>query len=162
MGSSVAEMGENRSSGRVYGPPMQFRILGPLEIDAGDGPLGLGGPKQRAVLAHLVVRANQVVPAATLIDELWGEDPPETARNTLQTYVSHLRKIVGADRITARPPGYVLAIGPDELDLTRFDALVDESKQARPTDVRLARAALEEALAMWRGPPWPTCWTIRR
>ena len=152
MGSSVADVGENRSSGRVYGPRMQFRILGPLEIDAGEGPLGLGGPKQRAVLAHLVVRANQVVPAATLIDELWGEDPPETARNTLQTYVSHLRKIVGADRITARPPGYVLAIGADELDLTRFDALVHESKLARPTDARLARAALEDALAMWRGP----------
>ncbi len=152
MGSSVADVGNDPGSGRVYGPAMQFRILGPLELDAGDGPLGLGGPKQRAVLAHLVVRANQVVPAATLIDELWGEDPPETARNTLQTYVSHLRKIVGADRITARPPGYVLAIGPDELDLTRFDALVDESKLARPTDARLARAALEEALSMWRGP----------
>src|SRR5262249_13716987 len=74
---------------------MLFRVLGPLEVDSGSGPVPLGGPKQRAVLAHLVFRANQLVPAETLIDELWGELPPEKARNVIQTYVSHLRKALG-------------------------------------------------------------------
>ena len=87
---------------------MQFRVLGPLEVDAGGGPIPLGGPKQRAVLAHLLVRANQLVPAETLIDEIWGEEPPEKARNVIQTYVSHLRKALGRDRIqshgTRLPP----------------------------------------------------------
>src|SRR6266545_4195128 len=69
---------------RVYGGKMQFRVLGPLEVDAGGGPISLGGPKQRAVLAHLIMRANELVPAETLIDEIWGEEPPEKARNILQ------------------------------------------------------------------------------
>ena len=104
---------------------MQFRVLGPLEVDAGEGPIPLGGPKQRAVLANLLVRANQVVPTETLIDEVWGDDPPEKARNTLQTYVSNLRKTLGNDRLTGRPPGYVLKLDPGfELDASRFDALV--------------------------------------
>ena len=87
---------------------MQFRVLGPLEVDAGGGAIPLGGPKQRAVLAHLVLRANQLVPAETLVDEIWGEEPPEKARNIIQTYVSHLRKALGHDRIqshgTRLPP----------------------------------------------------------
>jgi len=77
---------------------MEFRVLGPLEVVGEDGPVALGGPKQRAVLAHLILRANHVVPADLLIDELWGEDPPETARNTLQTYVYRLRKLLGDGR----------------------------------------------------------------
>src|SRR6187397_1174469 len=68
---------------------MLFRVLGPLEVDVGNGPVSLGGPKQRVVLAHLVLRANQLVPAETLIDQVWGEEPPEKARNVIQTYVSH-------------------------------------------------------------------------
>ncbi len=152
MGSPSTDVGQNQGAEGVYGPAMRFRILGPLEVDAGDGPLGAGGPKQRAVLAHLVIRANQVVPAATLIDELWGEEPPETAKNTLQTYISHLRKVVGAERLQARAPGYLLAIRSEELDLTRFDALMEEARVARPTDGRVAFAALDDALSLWRGP----------
>ena len=67
---------------------MEFRILGPLEVSTTDGPLALGGPKQRAVLAQLIVRANHVVQADLLIDEVWGEEPPDSARSTLQRYVS--------------------------------------------------------------------------
>ena len=74
---------------------MEFRILGPLEVSADDGPIKMGGPKQRAVLAHLILRANRLVPIDLLIDGIWGEEPPETAKNTLQTYVYRLRKMLG-------------------------------------------------------------------
>src|SRR5687768_18338534 len=99
---------------------MLIRVLGPLEVDAGAGPIPLGGPKQRAVLAHLLVRANQLVPADTLVDEIWGEEPPDQARNIIQTYVSHLRKALGRDRIQSQAPGYRLRLDHSELDVTRF------------------------------------------
>ena len=84
---------------------MEFHILGPLEVSAGDGAIKLGGPKQRAVLAHLILRANRPVPIDLLIDGLWGEEPPETARNTLQTYVYRLRQVLGEDRISSEAGG---------------------------------------------------------
>src|SRR5262245_58608460 len=135
-----------------YGPPVQFLVLGPLEVDAGDGPIPLGGPKQRAVLASLLVRANEVVPADTLIGDVWGEDPPDKARNTLQTYVSNLRRTLGNGRLQGRSPGYVLVVDPPEMDAARFDALVREGRRALPLDPAAAVETLEEALALWRGP----------
>ena len=135
-----------------YGRRVQFRVLGPLEVDAGEGPIPLGGPKQRAVLANLLIRANQVVPADTLIDALWGDDSPDKARNTLQTYVSNLRRPLGDDRLQGRPPGYVLRLEPIELDADRFDSLVREARKTLPVDPTVAASMLEDALAMWRGP----------
>src|SRR5215207_4180971 len=129
-----------------------FRILGPLEVDVGGDTIPLGGPKQRAVLAHLVLRANQLVPAETLIDQIWPEEPPEKARNVIQTYVSHLRKAVGHDRIESNGPGYRLRLDPSELDAARFDALVKDAKKTLPVDPNVAVAILEDALALWRGP----------
>src|SRR5688572_19056724 len=134
----------------VYGRPMQFRVLGPLEVDAGEGPIPLGGPMQRAVLANLLVRANQVVPADTLIDEVWGEEPPEKARNTLQTYVSNLRRTLGDDRLIGRSPGYILQIDAFELDASRFDSLVRDAKKALAIDPHVAVATFDDALALWR------------
>jgi DNA-binding SARP family transcriptional activator len=131
---------------------MLFSVLGPLEVDVGNGPVSLGGPKQRAVLAHLVLRANQLVPADTLIDEVWGEEPPEKARNVIQTYVSHLRKALGPDRIQSHGPGYRLRLDPSELDATRFAELMRDGKKALPVDPNVAVATLEDALALWRGP----------
>src|SRR5262245_45378439 len=122
---------------------MEFRILGPLEVVGPGGPIPLGGPLQRAVLALLLTRANEVVSADRLIDELWSGDPPRTAANTVQYYVSQLRKLLGSDRILTRPPGYAIRIEDDELDLARFERLVATG------DV----AALREALGLWRGPP---------
>jgi DNA-binding SARP family transcriptional activator len=107
---------------------MEFRILGPLEVLGDDAPLKLGGPKQRAVLAYLILRANRVVPADLLIDELWGDDPPETARNTLQTYVYRLRKVLGDARIEAGSGGYLLHAEPDEIDAAHFEALLKHAK----------------------------------
>jgi len=129
-----------------------FRILGPLEVDMGGDTIPLGGPKQRAVLAHLVLRANQLVPAETLIDQIWPEEPPEKARNVIQTYVSHLRKALGHDRIESNGPGYRLRLDPSELDAARFDALVKDAKKTLPVDPNVAVATLEDALALWRGP----------
>ncbi len=135
-----------------YRRAVQFRVLGPLEVDAGDGPVPLGGPKQRAVLASLLIRANQVVPTDHLIDEIWGDDPPEKARNTLQTYVSSLRGSLGDDRLQGRSPGYVLLLDPTELDATRFDSLVRDAKKAMTVDPGIAITTLDDALGLWRGP----------
>jgi WD40 repeat protein/DNA-binding SARP family transcriptional activator/tRNA A-37 threonylcarbamoyl transferase component Bud32 len=131
---------------------MLFRVLGPLEVDAGNGPVTLGGPKQRAVLAHLVFRANQLVLAETLIEGIWGEDPPDQARNVVQTYIHHLRKALGRDRIESHGPGYRLTLDPAELDAARFAELMRDAKKALPVDPNTAVATLEDALALWRGP----------
>lgn len=127
---------------------VEFGLLGPLEVRAGDGPLRLGGGKQRALLALLVLHANRVVAREQLIDELW-EDPPNTAVKAVQVYVSHLRKLLPAGVLVSRSPGYVLEVRPESIDLVRFERLVAEARGADP-----ARAAelLEEALGLWRGP----------
>ncbi|MGH2765257.1 MAG: BTAD domain-containing putative transcriptional regulator [Actinomycetota bacterium] len=142
----------SRPARPVYRGRMQFRVLGPLEVDVGGGPIPLGGPKQRAVLAHLLFRANKLVPADTLVDEIWGDEPPEKARNIIQTYVSHLRKALGRDRIESQAPGYRLRLESSELDATRFDALMRDAKKALPADPNIAVGTLDDALALWRGP----------
>jgi serine/threonine protein kinase/DNA-binding SARP family transcriptional activator len=129
---------------------MQFLILGPLEVADDGRKLALGGPKQRAVLAHLILRANHVVPADMLIDGLWGEEPPESARNTLQTYVYRLRKLLGDGRLEGRDGGYVLAAAPGEIDAARFEALVKQGKAELASDPGEAAATLAEALSLWR------------
>jgi DNA-binding SARP family transcriptional activator len=122
---------------------MEFRILGPLEVVEGGRALTLGGARQRAVLALLLTRPNEVVSADRLVDDLWGSDPPRTAANTVQQYVSQLRKLLGSDRIATRPPGYALRVEPGELDLDRFEALVKRGDAE----------ALREAFTLWRGAP---------
>jgi serine/threonine protein kinase/DNA-binding SARP family transcriptional activator/Tol biopolymer transport system component len=137
-----------------YGSPaMEFRILGPLEVSAGDGALKVGGPKQRAVLAHLILRANRAVSVELLIDGLWGEEPPETAKNTLQTYVYRLRQVLGEHRISSGSGGYVLHAEADEIDAARFEAMVRSAKAEIQADPARAADELGDALALWRGPP---------
>jgi YVTN family beta-propeller protein len=127
---------------------MEFRVLGEMEVLAGDRLLELGGGKQRCVLAMLVLRAGNVVSTDTLIDGLWGERPPATAAKSLQVYVSRLRKALGEDAIVTRSPGYLLAATTDEIDLGRFESLVAEAKSEAPPE---AAATLREALELWRG-----------
>lgn len=134
------------------GGSLRFRILGPIEVDTGGPPVHLGGPKQRAVLAHLAVRANQLVTLETLVDRLWGDEPPDTARNVIQTYVSHLRKALGPGRIESHGRGYRLRLEPSELDAARFDELLREAKRVLPVDPSVAVATLDDALVLWRGP----------
>jgi DNA-binding SARP family transcriptional activator len=130
---------------------VEFRVLGPLEaIDQG-GKLPLGGPRQRLVLAYLLLEANRVVPTDRLIERIWGEEPPEAARSALFAYISRLKKLLGASRIQARPPGYVLVAEPAEVDALRFAKLVEEAR--RQADPATAASALTEALALWRGDP---------
>src|SRR4029453_4676112 len=105
---------------------MEFRILGPLEVVDGDRSVPLGGGRQRALLALLLTRPNEVVSTDRLADELWGAHTPKRALNTIQYYVSQLRKALGADRIVTRTPGYLIRIEPEELDLARFERLSAE------------------------------------
>lgn len=132
---------------------MDFRILGPLEVHAGDGAVSLGGPKPRAVLAVLLLHAGEVVSTDHLIDALWGERPPETAHKALQVHVSNLRKALGPDALATRPPGYLLELAPGELDLHRFESLCDEARALLRGDPDGARRRLAEALSLWRGAP---------
>ena len=129
---------------------MEYRILGPLEVVDGEQPVPLGGPKQRALLALLLLRANEVVATDTLIDRLWGERPPATAAKVLQVQVWRLRKALGGDALGTRSPGYVLRVGAGDFDLARFELLVSEARGAAPA---VAAAKLREALALWRGTP---------
>ncbi len=131
---------------------MDFRILGPLEAEEDGRLLALGGAKQRALLALLLLHANEVVPRDRLIDELWGERPPETAATALQGYVSGLRKTLGSERIVTRAPGYLLSIEPDALDVGRFERLAHDGRAALAAgNARQASAKLSAALALWRG-----------
>src|SRR6476619_15585 len=103
---------------------MEYRVLGPLEVREGDRPLALGGTKQRALLALLILNANHVVSVERLIDELWGESPPETAVTSVRVYVSRLRKLLPEESLITRPPGYMLEVEPQNVDLIRFERLV--------------------------------------
>ncbi len=129
---------------------MDFRLLGPLEVAEHDCLLALGGRKQRALLAVLLLQANDVVSTEQLIDELWGESPPSTAAKSIQVYVSRLRKQFGEGRLITRAPGYLLRVDPSELDVARFERLVAE---ARDVDPERAGERLRAALGLWRGPP---------
>ena len=132
---------------------MEFRVLGSIEVvENGGGPIPLGGPKQRAVLAHLLLRANHLVPTDVLIDEVWGEEPPETVRNALQSYASHLRKALGAERLEGSRAGYVLRAEPSELDAVRFRSLLRDARRILPIDAKAAVDAFDHALDLWRGP----------
>jgi predicted ATPase len=136
---------------------LEFRLLGPLEARAADRSLPLGGKKQRALLALLLLNANEVVSIDRLIDELWGEHPPATAVHTVRVYVSELRKALrggGAQQtLLTREPGYVLALEPDQLDLGRFSRLTAEARRAlAENEHERAAHGLHEALALWRGP----------
>ncbi|MGH2748318.1 MAG: AfsR/SARP family transcriptional regulator [Actinomycetota bacterium] len=137
---------------------MEFGILGPLEVRREGQSLALGGPKQRALLAILLLHANEVVSSDRLIDLLWGEDPPGSAAKVLQVYVSQLRKILKPDPggehgvLVTTPPGYVLRTERDAFDLHRFEDLVTAARRAfsdgAPAE---AAASLAEALELWRG-----------
>jgi DNA-binding SARP family transcriptional activator len=132
---------------------MEFRILGPLEVWDGGGEVSLGGAKPRALLAGLLLHPNEVVPTDRLIDELWGEDSPEDAAAALRVNVSRLRKALPQDVLTTRSPGYLIRVEPNELDLHRFERLVDEGRDLLARGLAAeASERLRHALSLWRGP----------
>jgi DNA-binding SARP family transcriptional activator len=137
---------------------LEFGVLGSLEVYRGSSALPLGGQKQRALLTLLLLHANEVVSSDRLIDGVWGERPPRTVGAALRVYLSKLRKLLGSDgsdvALLTRPPGYMLAIEPEQLDLHRFERLVREGREALAVrSAEKATARLGEALALWRGPP---------
>jgi DNA-binding SARP family transcriptional activator len=133
---------------------LEFRILGPLEVVGEDGSIQLGGPKQRATLAILLLTANRVVSVDELADGLYAGAPPTTAVTQVQRQISELRKVLGASLIATRPPGYVLCLSPDQLDLHRFERLTEEGVDAlRRGDAEAAAGLLRDALGLFRGAP---------
>src|SRR3954452_2671265 len=134
---------------------MESRILGPLEVRAEQGPLSLGRIKPRAVLAVLLLNANEPVSAERLALALWGEDAPTGAVKTVQVHVSRLRKVLGDEQaLVTTAGGYCLRVGRDELDLERFERLVEQGNAALAGgQAERAATVLRDALSLWRGPP---------
>ena len=135
---------------------MEFRLLGTLEVCDADGrPIDAGRPMQRALLAMLLLEAGRVVPVASIVDGLWGDDPPPSADNSIQGYVSRLRKALAPDApIDRAGPGYRLTVAPDTIDIVRFERLAAEARSALSRgEATAAAAALDRALALHRGPP---------
>jgi predicted ATPase/DNA-binding SARP family transcriptional activator len=131
----------------------RFQLLGPLAALVDGEPLPLSGKKPRALLAALLLEADRVVSRDRLIDALWGEDPPETARNTLQVYVSQLRKVLPDDMLETTSSGYRLAVEPAAVDAFAFAQLSEQGRTALTLgDAAGAAEALREALALWHGP----------
>jgi DNA-binding SARP family transcriptional activator len=129
---------------------IEFRILGPLEAVADGNLLPLGGARQRAVLALLLLEAGRVVSTDRLTDAIWSGSPPRTHTASLQNFVASLRKVLGPETIELRPPGYVMRVEAGQLDLAKVRSLVDEARASDP--LRRARL-LGDALAFWRGEP---------
>ena len=131
---------------------MRFGILGPVEVVAHGGSVQLGAAKRRALLAALLLRANEVVSADLLVDALWPGRPPASANRLVHVYVSQLRKLLPEPRIDTVAPGYVLRVLDGELDATRFERLLEEGRTALSAgNAPLASALFRRALALWRG-----------
>jgi DNA-binding SARP family transcriptional activator len=132
---------------------LEYRILGPLEVVGEQGPLRLGGPKQRATLAILLLHANRVVSVERLADDLYSGATPVTAVTQVQRQISELRKLLGASSgIETRAPGYVIRLSPDQLDLYRFERSAEDANQALTRgDAAGAVDLLRRALGLWRG-----------
>ena len=132
---------------------VRYQVLGPLEARSDAGTASLGGPKQRLVLAILLIQTGHVVSDDRLVDELWPEDAPDGARHAIQTYVSELRRVL-QDEIRREGGGYRLVAVPESVDALRFQTLV-EAARARAADAPAGAAALSrEALELWRGEPY--------
>jgi DNA-binding SARP family transcriptional activator len=133
---------------------VEYRILGPLEVAANGRAVPLGGTKQRALLAVLLLHRNAVVPTDQLVEDLWGADAPAAAAKTVQVHVSRLRKALGNAALETRAGGYALNVDTASVDLFRFEELTQEGRRLLAAgDPAAARAAFGEALALWRGPP---------
>lgn len=131
---------------------LEFRLLGPVEAHAGSTPIALG-VKQRMLLALLLLRANEVVSRDRLIDELWGDQPPDAAPNALAALVARLRRALPAEVLLTGPGGYELRIERQAVDLHRFEVLVEEGRESLAAgDPARAAEQLRLALSIWRGP----------
>src|SRR5918996_6239559 len=135
--------------------PLDFRLLGPLEVvDDGGLALSIGAGRQRALLALLLLRANELVASDRLVDELWGESPPSTAHKMLHNQVSGLRQALGRNgRLETHGSAYRLNVNPGERDVDRFEELLASGRAKIEADPAVAAEKLRQALDLWRGPP---------
>src|SRR6266536_2112332 len=132
---------------------MDFRLLRRLEVLDGNAPVRFAAGKQRALLALLLLNANRTVARDRIVDDLWGEDVPESAKKMVQIHVSQLRKALPEPRLLTRAPGYLLEVTGEELDVTRFELSVAAGRDALSRgDARTAADLLRQGLALWRGP----------
>jgi DNA-binding SARP family transcriptional activator len=132
------------------GSVLEFRVLGPLEVLSEGEAVPVAGQRQRALLTLLLLHAGEVLSTDRLVDRLWGEAPPRTATTSLQNAIAQLRKLFGADVVRTKPPGYVLDLDGNSLDLRRFEELVGRSRRTDPEE---RAQLLREALGLWRGEP---------
>jgi DNA-binding SARP family transcriptional activator/tetratricopeptide (TPR) repeat protein len=133
---------------------LKYRLLGPVTVVGADGPARLGGPKQRTVLAALLLNANQVVSEDQLIDLLWEDRPPASARGQLQVRVWELRKLLGREVIVRREPGYLIEVGDGELDVEVFDDMIKDARRLIDRgEPRRGVDRLRAVLELWQGPP---------
>jgi len=136
---------------------MRFRLLGPLEIRAGEDWRGIGAPKWRSVLAALLIHPGQIVSADTLINEVWGDAPPARAANLISIYVLRLRRLMDDEDsrlLITRAPGYQLVLTASDTDALVFEAMVRDGRRAFAAgDPAGAASQLTEALALWHGRP---------
>jgi DNA-binding SARP family transcriptional activator len=139
----------------TYRALVRVSLLGPLQVDDVPGTVVLGAAKERSLLAALALSPGSVVSTDALISALWGQDAPAAARKTLQTYVWNLRRAFGTEMISTEAPGYVLRVGADDVDVSRFRSLVRAGTTAmREGAASGARAKLGEAVGLWRGEPF--------
>jgi len=135
---------------------VRISLLGPLTVDGEPGEIVLRAAKERTLLATLALRPGVVVGPDALIDALWGDSPPASARKTLQTYVSNIRRALGPEVISTTASGYSLCVAPDDVDVARFRSLVRAAEEARARGAESqAREHLRAAVALWRGDPFP-------
>jgi len=138
---------------------LAFRVLGPLEVTCGDVEVPIAGARQRALLAYLLLHPNRVVASDRLIDELFGDEPPDGALNSVHTGISRLRRQLTEAGVTeppivTRPPGYMLELAPDQLDLHDFERLLEQGRRQLDAGTPdLAGETMRDALALWRGSP---------
>ena len=154
---------------------VRIKVLGSLAAEVGGGRVGLGGPRQRGVLAQLLAARGAVVPVDRIIDDLWQGSPPAKAAVSVQAYVSNLRRLLEPRRgpreparlLVSEPPGYAVRLPPDAVDAWRFEHLLEQARAGRPAADALA--LLDEALALWQGDayaefadtPWAVTETVR-
>ena len=145
---------EETTEGTDAVPAIEYRILGPLEVLDSGSALPLGAEKLRAVLALLLLNANRVVSRERLVDEIWGDNPPNTVVTSVQVYVSQLRKLLPPKTLVTRSPGYMLTAEPETIDLLRFERMFADGRDALAAgNPERASRSLREALELWRGPP---------
>ena len=146
----------NGAGPRAYRPHVDFRVLGPVAAFVDGKPVGLGGPKQRTVLALLLLDAGRAVPADVLIDGVWGDEPTPAAKSTLQSYVFNLRSAVG-DRLVTERGGYRLAVDRDDVDAYRFeDSAVHAGRLLEESPIEAAEL-LRGGVGAVGGPPVLRC-----